>query len=184
MTYEDLYADQEGLNGFSFKKIRLKDVSLKNAVKVAKVAVPIATSFIPAVGGIGSGLLSKALTNKNGTSNLVGRVANSVSKVSKTQVGQLVTNQAKKVINPNKPAPVQAVNQLTPASFATDTYQTQQVTESETFQPVGELTPVKEVSTAKTSITTVVGEKKNNTLLWVVGAVVVGGGIYLATKKD
>lgn len=181
MTYDELYADPEGLNGFSLKKIRIKDVSIKNAVKVAKVAVPIATSFIPIGGGVISGVASKLLKNKAGGANLVGRIANSATAISKTKVGSLVTTQAKKVINntikPQSQPQVQAVNQITPASFSYES----QISQSETTEPVGELTPVKP-STAKTAIAPVA--EKNNTMLWVLGAAVVGGGIYLATKDD
>ena len=184
MTYEDLYQDPDGLNGGFLKKIRLRNVSLKNVVKVAKVAIPIATSFIPAVGGIASGLVNKVLTNKAGGANLIGRLANTATTISKTKVGEFVTQQAKQAIT-SKPAPVEAVNQLIPASFATDTtYQTQSSAVSNTVEPVGELTPVKEVPTAKLAVEPIVAEKKSNTMLWVIGGVVVAGGIYLATKKD
>lgn len=191
MQYEDLYQDNDGLNG-GLKKLNLKKalkkVSLKNVVKVAKVAIPIATSFIPAIGGTVSKITGKLLTNKAGGANLIGRVANVATKVSKTKAGALVTSNIKQAIT-NKPAPVEPVNQLVPASFATDTtFQTQQSTVSnavEAVEPVGELTPVKEVfSTAKSALLPIVEEKKSNTMLWVIGGIIVAGGLYVATKKD
>jgi hypothetical protein len=51
-------------------------------------------------------------------------------------------------------------------------------------EPVGELTPVKQVESATEKETTAVAEKSGNTMLYVIGAVVVAGGIYMATKKE
>ena len=157
-------------------------------VKVAKVAIPIATSFIPAVGGTVSRITGKLLTNKAGGANLIGRLANTATTISKTKVGEFATSQIKQAIT-NKPASVEPVNQLVPASVVTDTaFQTQASTVSNavsnTVEPVGELTPVTQVPTAKLIAEPIVAETKSNTMLWIIGGVVVAGGIYLATKKD
>ncbi|MBS7231720.1 hypothetical protein KHA90_11850 [Flavobacterium psychroterrae] len=206
---------ETGLGKSFLKKIRIKDVSLKNAIKVTKFAAPIAAGFIP----VGGGVASKLLSSKGGK--LVSRVAKSKAvrkgvKLSKTTLGRKVVNAVQ-----NRPRPqIEAVSTLAPASFATaiPSEQSQSSTYSETSEnivtdnqpvakPVGELTPVKSVSYSKmanaggdfqpTAInaqklvdleepalqTAVSAPKKNNMLLYVLGAVVLGGGIYYATKK-
>ena len=185
---------ETGLGKSFLKKIRLKDVSLKNAIKVTKFAAPIAAGMIP----IGGGVASKLLSSKGGK--LVGKIAK--SKAVRKGVALSKTTLGKKVVSAvqNRPRPqIEAVSTITPASLATVTpsetnNQSQSSSYDETSQsivadsePVGELTPVKAVSTAKMAsveqLQPVAPVKKNNMLLYVVGAVVVGGGIYLATKK-
>ena len=164
------------------RKIRLRDVSLKNTIKVAKFAAPIAASFIP----VGGGVASKLLDSKTGR--LVRKVAKSKAvtkavQLSKTPIGKQVVDTIK-----NRPRPqLSTVNEITPASFATpemgnepsqsadtSSYQSE-VSESSTTEkePVGELMPIKPVEQ----------KPKDNTMLYVVGALVLGGGIYMATKK-
>ena len=164
------------------RKIRLRDVSLKNTIKVAKFAAPIAASFIP----VGGGVASKLMDSKTGR--LVRKVAKSkaVTKAvqfSKTPIGKQVVDTIK-----NRPRPqLTSVNEITPASFATpemgneqrqsadtSSYQSE-ASESSTTEkePVGELMPIKPVEQ----------KPKDNTMLYVVGALVLGGGIYMATKK-
>ena len=164
------------------RKIRLRDVSLKNTIKVAKFAAPIAASFIP----VGGGVASKLMDSKTGR--LVRKVAKSkaVTKAvqfSKTPIGKQVVDTIK-----NRPRPqLTSVNEITPASFATpemgneqrqsadtSSYQSE-ASESSTTEkePVGELMPIKPVEQ----------KPKDNTMLYVIGAVVLGGGIYMATKK-
>ncbi|MFV5689075.1 hypothetical protein ACM55M_10675 [Flavobacterium sp. ZT3R25] len=164
------------------RRIRLKDVSLKNAVKVAKFAAPIAAGFIP----VGGGVASKLLSSKAGR--LVSKVAKSKAvtkavKLSKTAVGKQVVSSVK---NRSRPQ-LQTINNITPASFAKSELENDQNqnTESSSYQsevsknveiekePVGELTPIKPIEQ----------KPKDNTILYVAGAVVLGGGIYLATKK-
>ncbi|SHM71981.1 hypothetical protein [Flavobacterium chilense] len=207
---------ETGLGKSFLKKIRLKDVSLKNAVKVTKFAAPIAAGFIP----VGGGVASKLLSSKGGK--LVSRVAKSKAvrkgvALSKTTLGRKVVSAVE-----NRPRPqIESVSSLTPASFAADvpSEQSQNSSYTETFEniltdnqpvakPVGELTAVKAVSYSKTANsggdlqptavnaqkmadleqplaqTAVSAPKKNNMLLYVVGAVVLGGGIYYATKKN
>ena len=164
------------------RKIRLRDVSLKNTIKVAKFAAPIAASFIP----VGGGVASKLMDSKTGR--LVRKVAKSKAvtkavQLSKTPIGKQVVDTIK-----NRPRPqLTTVNEITPASFATSemgnepsqsadrsSYQSE-VSESSTTEkePVGELMPIKPVEQ----------KPKDNTMLYVVGALVLGGGIYMATKK-
>lgn len=180
------------------KKIRLRNVSLKNAIKVTKFVAPIAAGFIP----VGGGIASKLLSSKGGK--LVSRIAKSKAvrkgvSLSRTTLGRKVVSAVQ-----NRPRPqIESVSTITPATFAampSDTGSTQN--ESSTYnesvesvmndnQPVGELTPVKTASTGKGAIAeptmqmmAAVEKPKNNTLLYVLGAVVLGGGIYLATKKS
>lgn len=207
---------ETGLGKSFLKKIRLKDVSLKNAIKVTKFAAPIAAGFIP----VGGGVASKLLSSKGGK--LVSRVAKSKAvrkgvKLSKTTLGRKVVSAVQ-----NRPRPqIEAVSSIVPASFATDapSEQSQSSTYSETSEnivtdnqpvakPVGELTAVKAVSYSKMANsggdlqptvvnaqkmadleqplaqTAVSAPKKNNVLLYVAGALVLGGGIYYATKKN
>ena len=164
------------------RKIRLRDVSLKKTIKVAKFAAPIAASFIP----VGGGVASKLMDSKTGR--LVRKVAKSKAvtkavQLSKTPIGKQVVDTIK-----NRPRPqLTTVNEITPASFATpemrdeqsqsadtNSYQSE-ASESSTTEkePVGELMPIKPVEQ----------KPKDNTMLYVIGAVVLGGGIYMATKK-
>jgi hypothetical protein len=162
-----------GLGKPFWKKIRLRDVSLKNVIKVSKVALPIVTSMIPVVGNAGSGILSKVLKNADGSSSFIGRVANNATTLSKTTAGKAIVNTIK-----NKPRPqVQPVNTLKPAPVVTSpTFNTA----VQNDQPVGDLTPV----TPAMASELLQSPKKDNTALYAVGAVAVLGGIYLATKKS
>ncbi|MDL2143565.1 hypothetical protein QQY79_13625 [Flavobacterium tructae] len=203
---------ETGLGKSFLKKIRLKDVSLKNAIKVTKFAAPIAAGFIP----VGGGVASKLLSSKGGK--LVSRVAK--SKAVRKGVALSRTTLGRKVVSAveNRPRPeIEVVSSITPASFATPvpSEQSQSSSYNQTAEnvitqsePVGELTAVKAVSYSKmansggdlqpTAVnaqkmadleqplaqTAVSAPKKNNMLLYVVGAVVLGGGIYYATKKN
>lgn len=159
-----------GLGKPFWKKIRIKDVSLKNVVKVTKGVLPIATSFIPVVGNAGSGLLSKVLKNSNGSASFVGRIADKATTLSKTTAGKAIVNTIKSTARPQ----VQAVSSLKPAPVVTDP------TAVQNDQPVGDLTPV----TPATASELLQSPKKDNTALYAVGAVAVLGGIYLATKNS
>lgn len=188
--------EETGLGKSFLKKIRLKNVSLKNAIKVTKFAAPIAAGFIP----VGGGIASKLLSSKGGK--LVSRIAKSKAvrkgvALSKTTLGRKVVSAVQNRAQPQ----IEAVSTITPATFVATSDLRSPQNESSTYneslesvmsdsQPVGELTPVKTASTAKANIVesmvlpTAVEKPKNNTLLYVLGAVVVGGGIYLATKKS
>ncbi|KFF17361.1 hypothetical protein [Flavobacterium hydatis] len=190
--------EETGLGKPKFlKKIRLRNVSLKNAIKVTKFAAPIAAGFIP----VGGGVASKFLSSKGGK--LVSRIAKSKAvrkgiSLSKTPLGRKVVSA---VQNQSRPQ-IEAVSTITPATFAATSDLANPQNESSTYnesvesvtsdsQPVGELMPVRPATTAKGAIaeptmqmSTAVEKPKNNTLLYVLGAVVLGGGIYLATKKS
>jgi hypothetical protein len=166
------------------KKIRLRSVSLKNAVKVAKFAAPIAAGFIP----VGGGVISKVMNSKGGK--LIKKVAKSKAvrkgvALSKTKLGRKVVGAVQNRARPQ----IEPVSSLVPASYTPMPIDTSGQNESSydessesiaMDQPVGELTPVKSVTAKPAQQAT----PKNNTLLYVLGAVALGGGIYYATKKD
>ncbi|RUT67955.1 hypothetical protein D0817_23770 [Flavobacterium cupreum] len=169
---QDYVYVNSGLGKPFWKKIRIKDVSLKNAVKLTKAALPIATSLIPVGGSAVSGILSKALKKTDGSASFIGKIANTATSLSKTAVGKTIVSTVKNNINPQ----VQAVSTLKPAPIVTNP--TFNADQSE--QPVGDLTPV----SPATGATVLQSPAKDNTALYAVGAVVVLGGIYLATKKS
>lgn len=156
------------------RKINIKQVSLKNAIKVGKFAAPLVAGIIP-----GGGTAMKVLDSK------VGRTIMKVAKskvvrkgiqLSKSKVGKMVINQVKQQVSPQ----LQSVNQIDPETFVKSEItnsdnQNSENSSSEVMEkePVGELTPIKPIEQ----------KPKDNTMLYVVGAVVLGGGIYLATKK-
>ncbi|PKB18373.1 hypothetical protein [Flavobacterium sp. 5] len=100
----------DGLNGglkiAKFIKTNVKsigkDVSIKNAINVAKVVAPIALSVIPVVGGVAGGIVGKVLnkltTNADGSANLVGRTVENIQEISKTDVGKSVISFAKPLV--------------------------------------------------------------------------------------
>lgn len=75
------------------KNVRLKNVSIKNAIKVGKVAIPLATtamSFIP-----GGGVASKILDSKAGklfTKIKGSKAVKFATKIGKTKVGKFAIN--------------------------------------------------------------------------------------------
>lgn len=75
------------------KNVRLKNVSIKNAIKVGKVAIPLATtamSFIP-----GGGVASKILDSKIGkvfTKVKNGKLVKFATKIGKTKIGKFAVN--------------------------------------------------------------------------------------------
>ena len=88
------------------KNVRLKNVSIKNAVKLGKAVVPIATaamSFFPATAPIGiaskvakAGKLAKIAANAG----KIGKIAMKVKKIAGTKVGQFALNNiVKPVVN-------------------------------------------------------------------------------------
>lgn len=99
----------EGLNGLKIAKFFKtniksigKDVSIKNAINVAKVALPIALSVVPivgnSVGGAVGKVLNKLTTNADGSANLVGRIADNVQTVANSNVGKSVIAFAKPLV--------------------------------------------------------------------------------------
>lgn len=206
-----------------------KQISIKNAVKVAKFAAPIAAGFVPVGGGVASKLTSKVLNSKAGK--VVSKIAKSkiakkAVKLSKTQAGKIVVNQAKTIARPkieaikaigaatfakttiptiqaNTPYPskeqsdnAEPVGELTPvkptATVAKAVAQTAKEEIAEAIDPVGELTPVKQSSNVANEMQNIKVDdpdtkytaKKDNTMLYVGGAVALGAIAYLATKKS
>jgi hypothetical protein len=157
-----------------FKKL-IRKVNLKNTLKVVKFAGPLVAGIIP-----GGGTAMKVLDSKVGKT--VMKVAKSkiVKKgvrLAQSKVGRAVVNQAR--------AKIEGVSEIAPRGFSQTTAMESTTTgASETEnEPVGELTPVKQVESATEKFATPATEKKDNTLLYAIGAVVVVGGIYMATKK-
>lgn len=187
--------DNEGLGKPKWmKQIRMRNVSLKNAVKVGKFAIPIATSIIP-----GGGAATKILDSKVGRS--IGKIAKSklvkkVVKLSKTKAGKMVLGQVKKGIQSNIPLASMTEQKTATSDFDSSVQmegtnpnteiQTNSTAQAEKVatEPVGELTPVKPVETAQKEITPVEPKPKDNTMLYVGLGVLALGGLYMATKKD
>lgn len=156
--------EQEGLNGLKiakFLKTNLKsakkDISIKNAIKVVKVAAPIGLSFVPIVGGTASKIGGKLLKNSSGKANILGRTVNAVNKVSKTKVGSTVVQLAKPLVKNAKTSFMQNAGINEPTS---------QQQEVENFE------------NNPTTVAT-----KDNTMLYVGGGVLVLGLAYMAFKK-
>ena len=148
-----------------FKKL-VRKVNLKNTLKVVKFAGPLVAGIIP-----GGGTAMKVLDSKVGKTVMKVAKSKMVKKgvrLAKSNVGRAIVNQARQKI--------EGVNEIEPRGFSETTGKestSNNDMESQT-EPVGELTPVKEVETVA---------KKDNTMLYAIGAVVVVGGIYMATKK-
>ena len=108
------------------KNVRLKNVSIKNAIKVGKAVVPIATtamSFFPATAPIGiaskiakAGKLAK-IAAKTGK---IGKIAMKVKKIAGTKVGQFALN---KIV---KPAVNNAISKIT--------NQSQSISDTQSFE--------------------------------------------------
>jgi hypothetical protein len=169
--YDDLGL---GKSKKGFKKL-IRKVNLKNTLKVVKFAGPLVAGIIP-----GGGTAMKVLDSKVGKT--VMKVAKSKIvkkgvKLAQSKVGRAVVNQVR--------AKIEGVNEIEPRGFSeTTAMETTATNASETEkEPVGELTPVKQVESATEKFATPVTEKKDNTMLYAIGAVVVAGGIYMATKK-
>ncbi|MFE3847155.1 hypothetical protein ACFX5D_04130 [Flavobacterium sp. LB3P45] len=141
------------------------------------------------------------------------KVAKKVVKLSKTQAGKLVVNQAKAVAQPKIEAiksmtaatfskteplgdltPVKQTSPVakvvTPVNKTATAYVTEE--QSDNTEPVGELTPVKQTSGFANELRNIKVDdldvnppaKKDNTVLYVGGAVALGAIAYLATKKS
>jgi hypothetical protein len=218
-TYTEPSALGAGLNrglkigSFLKRNVRLRNVSLQNALKVAEFALPIATSFIPggAIVGKGASLLIKA-----------GRVGRFASKVARSKIVQkgikLAKNPAIKSIfnrsrannNASMPATTTAYGSqeanydaplIQQGGQAVDVTPMEQAyvpmpapspnnfaSNSPVVAPQGELLPVKEVdpSSIVPTMATTSGlnpKPKDNTMLYVGGGIALLGIIYLATKK-
>lgn len=197
-----------GLNKGFLKKLKLKSItrqiSIKNAVKVGKFAIPIAASIIPM-----GGTATKLINSKLGKS--IGKVVKSklVKKgiaLSKTKVGKFAVNQVKNGVKQT----ITPVQTLTPESYKPSTMEVIQAVEkpttnayeTEMAEPTGEITAVKPVETAEpigeltavkptekagaiAPITSPIEPNpKDNTMLYLGGAALLGAGIYFATKNS
>jgi hypothetical protein len=157
-----------------FKKL-IRKVSLKNTLKVVKFAGPLVAGIIP-----GGGTAMKVLDSKVGKTIMKvakSKIVKKGVKLAQSKVGRAVVNQVK--------AKIEGVSEIEPRGFSQTTAMestTSGASESEK-EPVGELTPVKQVESSTEKFATPVTQKKDNTMLYAIGAVVVVGGIYMATKK-
>ena len=206
------YSNPNGLNAglnkglkvgkFLKRNVRMRNVSLKNAIKVGKFVAPIASSFIPggAIAGKGVKLLSKA--------GKVGRFATKVAS-SKAVRGalRLAKNPAVKGFIPNA-IPIEMMPDTTTdygneeANFdAPLIQQGGQAIEANVMMPPNNLMnqnqiysqpsgmlPVKEIASSEMAIqreleSPLNAQPKNNTMLYVGGGIALLGIIYLATKK-
>lgn len=203
MTFENEIGLNAGLNkGLSLKKLT-KQISLKNAIKV----LPMATSLIP----FGGGLVSKVLSSKVGK--VVGKVDKSklVKKgTSLVKTAQQI-KKAGAIAFPKKVAVPKPVAQFSLPATTTDYGSASANFDAPIIQQGGkavsiesgapsfsaggdfgtepiEAMPVKELSPARLEQMGVAEplntEPKNNTMLYVGGAIAVAGIIYLATKKS
>lgn len=185
--------DADGLNGglkiSKFIKTNIKsigkDVSIKNAIAVAKVAAPIALSLIPVVGGSIGGavgkVLNKVTTNADGSNNLVGRIVENVKEVAKTDVGKSVVNLAAPLVKNATASILQQKGEIpTDAQLAT-------LADAKGTTPQQELDAMvtaKSAETIKTAtpIATPTAEpKKDNTML-IVGGVAAAVIAYAVFK--
>ena len=160
------YQPNTGLNkgikiSKALKKIRIKDVSIKNAIKVTKGLAPIALSLIPVAGGTASKVGSKLLNSK------LGKFA---TKISTSKVGTAVQKFAKTDLAKNAFANVK-VSAINGGSDYADNG-------TDNSEPVGAVTPVKPVVTVSTE-----PAKKDNTMLYVGGAFALGAVAFFATIK-
>lgn len=186
------------------KNVRLRNVSLKNAVKVGKVAIPIATSFIP-----GGGIASKLLNSKVGkifTKVKNGKLVKTISKVAGSKVGQFAMNNVVKpmIKQPSAdlseqipeenlqqeltPAQVQSIAQVKGTDLG-EVGSTANQAQIETLSAIKDIPSedlkqeaLSQREEAQNQNTTTEPTKPNYVLPIVLGVVAVGG-IYLATSS-
>ena len=192
------------------KNVRLRNVSLKNAVKVGKVAIPIATSFIP-----GGGVASKLLNSKVGkifTKVKNGKLVKTISKVTGSKVGKFaINNVVKPMISTSSMPMEQAVDmseqipmesqsqELTPAQVqsiaqvkgvdASEVGTTANNAQIETLSAIKDIPSedlkqeaLSQREEAQNQSSSTEPTKSNYVLPIVLGVVAVGG-IYLATSS-
>jgi hypothetical protein len=187
------------------KNVRLRNVSLKNAVKVGKVAIPIATSFIP-----GGGVASKLLNSKVGkifTKVKNGKLVKTISKVAGSKVGKFAINNVVKpmIKQPSADLSEQQIpeenlqQELTPAQVqsiaqvkgmdASEVGTTANNAQIETLSVIKDIPSedlkqeaLSQKEEAQNQSTTTEVSKPNYVLPIVLGVVAVGG-IYLATSS-
>lgn len=156
-SYEDVQ-DYEGLNAGLNKSKLLKKINLKGAIKGVKNYGPSLLSVIPIVGGAASGIVGKIA--QSGVGKLATKVANSkvgtaVKTIAKTDIAKNAFANAKSSIG----------SVSLPANYTDHT------------DPQGDVTPVKLANPVDPTA------KKNNTMLYVGGAAVLGAVAFFATRK-
>jgi hypothetical protein len=212
-TYQDPNALGAGLNRgkigrFLKKNARLRNISLKNAIKVGKFVVPIASSIIPggAIAGKGLSLLSKSgkigrFATKIARSKVVkGAVKLSKNKTVKGYTGAIgirnflprtTTNYGSEQANFDTPL-IQQGGQALPANLippaTMPAIMQNPYTSSSATMPSEQMLAVKEVAPPmeaeqSTNENPLSAQPKNNTMLYVGGGIALLGIIYLATKK-
>ena len=173
----------DGLNGGLKIAKALKKINLKKVVAVAKTVLPIALSVIPVVGGISGTVvgtvLNKITTNKDGSTNLVGRIAESVQQVAKTDVGKAVVNFATPLVK-NATANLLQSNGEIPNDEQIATLSNAKGTTPQ--QELDAMIAAKMASSAKTAPAVVTpAPAKDNTML-IVGGVAAVGIAYAVLK--
>lgn len=154
-----IISDQnEGLNAGLNKSKFLRKITLKGAIKGIKTIAPMALSLIPIAGGAASGVAEKLLKSKVGQTAL---------KISNSKVGVAVKNLSKTDFAKN--AISSAKQSITGQTDLPDSY-------TDHSEPVGAVMAVKPVDPA-------VAPAKNNTMLYVGGAVALGAIGFFAMKK-
>lgn len=146
--------DSEGLNAGLNKSKFLKKINLKGAIKGIKTYAPMALSLIPVAGGAVSGVAEKLLKSKAGQMAL---------KVSNSKVGKAVKAISKTDFAKN------AVSRVSGSADLPQNY-------TDHTDPAGELTAVKAVDP-------LVAPAKNNTMLYLGGAVALGAIGFFAMRK-
>lgn len=189
MTLNEEYGLNAGLNkGIKLKKV-LKKVSLKNTVKLVKKGIPIATSLIPFGSGMASNLVSKALNTGVGkfatkvASSKTGKTIGKGIKVVKT-IKKNTANPAKKTSDVQFPllrsqpdfSGYSEKYQPIAQPVATTSARMIETDQAENFEDVSQLPSTTEPSPIPT-------QTKNNTLLYVGGAAVLGAAIFRNQKK-
>lgn len=187
------------------KNVRLRNVSLKNAVKVGKVAIPIATSIIP-----GGGVASKLLNSKVGkvfSKVKNGKFIKTISKVAGSKVGQFAMNNVVKpmIKQPSVDMSEQQIpeenlpQELTPAQVqsiaqvkgfdASEVGTTPNDVQLETLSAIKDI-PSEDLKQEALSqkeeaqnLSATTEPSKPNYVLPIVLGVVAVGGIYLATSS-
>lgn len=177
--------DAQGLNGYDnglnggLKIAKaLKKVTLKGAINVVKTVAPMALSLIPVVGsGIGGAVgkaLTKVTTNANGSANLIGRIADGVQKVAKTDVGKSVVKLASPLVKNAKTALLQETGELPNDEQLATLAETKGTTPQ---QQLDAMVNAKLAATAPPA-----APAKDNTMLYVGGGILAVGIAYVAFK--
>jgi hypothetical protein len=181
----------DGLNGLkigSFIKRNLKsaskDISIKNAIKVVKTVAPMALSLVPVVGGAVGGVVGKVLTkvttNKDGSANLVGRIADNVEKVANSNVGKSVVKLASPLVKNAKAALLEQTGVIPNDAQLETLAAAKGTTPQQELDAIVAAAPDAVALTAKTAAPST--PAKDNTMLYVGGGILAVGLAYVAFK--